>query len=146
MLILLLFLPLLLLFPVFLLFPCFSFLQLSVFLLSLLLSVISPLSISADSTALFSDSTPPFPGDGFPFADSAFLFANADFPPDVRVGPSATCTSPYWSSTCSYIISDLLLTSLLHDLQWLLQPWLHPLAPLKTAIVSHVFNFTLPLT
>lgn len=132
----------LLLFPVLLLLPCFSFLQLFFLLLTLPPSLLSPVSVSA-AAALSADSTPafPFPADAFPFADSASLSANADFPSAAYVDPAAAVTSPSWSATFSYIISDLLVTSLLYGPQWLLQPWLHLMAALRTARVSHFFQF-----
>lgn len=123
-----------------LLLPCFSFLQL--FFPFADSAPISAVSVSA-AAALSADSTPafPFPADAFPFADSASLSANADFPSAAYVDPAAAVTSPSWSATFSYIISDLLVTSLLYGPQWLLQPWLHLMAALRTARVSHFFQF-----
>ena len=137
----------LLLFPVFSLFPCFSFLQLFFLLLTLPPSLLSPVLESA-AAALSADSTPafPFPADAFPFPDSASLSANADFPSAAYVDPAAAVTSLSWSATFSYIISDFLVISLLYDPQCLLQPWLHLMAALRTARVSHFFNFKLPPT
>ena len=74
------------------------------------------------------------------------LSATLHEPLAMYIDPAAAFTSPSWSPSFSYIISDLLVTSLLHDPHWLLQPWLYLMAPLKTARASDFFNFKLPPT